>query len=299
MRIACAALMLLATSAGAAQGADREVLARLYFEQGIEAVAQGALEDALAHFQRSRGLVDRAVTTYNIGATLVRLGRAHEAIDELDRFLEMAPPNELEEERDSVERLRAVARAALVTVTLRVDPPDAAVVVDGRARAGAGAARTLTLDPGAHRIEVSAPGHRATTRILGERDRSLEVRLVREDPAVATRVRETSSPARRVAAAAIVAFSVGGAGLASLATFGGLALREDSRLGDSCSPDCSSSARLRGLAIAADVGLGVALLGGVLGLVFLLTDDGGADERAQIAPWVAPAGGGIGARAPF
>jgi hypothetical protein len=59
------------------------------------------------------------------------------------------------------QRLLAELTASRGTLVLAVDPEDALVEVDGGLVEGDGAERTLALDPGRHRVVVSAPGHRA------------------------------------------------------------------------------------------------------------------------------------------
>jgi hypothetical protein len=84
---------------------------------------------------------------------------------------------------------------------------------------------------------------------------------------------------------AITGFAIGGAGLITFAVAGGITVAEDASLrGDGgCSPTCSPEQvqTLANAGIAADVGLGVAIAGTVLGVIGLLIDGGSPAPREQ------------------
>lgn len=101
---------------------------------------------------------------------------------------------------------------------------------------------------------------------------------------------------------AIIGFSVAGAGLASFAIFGGLALAEDGRVSElpcaqpmTCSDDELSD--LRTFSLVADISIGVAAAGAIAGVVLLLTvgmDSGGSqEETVAVAPWATDTSAGL------
>jgi tetratricopeptide (TPR) repeat protein len=101
---------------------------------------------------------------------------------------------------------------------------------------------------------------------------------------------------------AVVAFGTAGAGLAAFGIFGGLALGERSSLESGCGAarecDDGDVSGLRTLSLVADIGLVVAGVGAVAGvLVLLLVGDGGGGETdaasTRVSPWLGPEGGGL------
>jgi hypothetical protein len=167
VRLAAAlAAMLLALSAAGAHAqrdprSERE--ARSLFEDGLEAAEQERWADALELFRRSRSVVPRPSVLYNEAQVLVRLGRFVEARTALRDFLSAIGGlgGADATERARIDRARALAAeidAQIATLVLTVDPPGATVEVDGDETSGAGAVRTLELDPGRHAITVRAAG---------------------------------------------------------------------------------------------------------------------------------------------
>jgi hypothetical protein len=97
---------------------------------------------------------------------------------------------------------------------------------------------------------------------------------------------------------AIAAFGVAGAGVATFAILGGLALAERGGLEDGCGMDSTCGddevGGLRGLSLGADISLVVAGVAAVTGvLVLLLVKDGASPEHAALAPWVGTDGAGV------
>src|SRR3990167_6688793 len=94
-------LLLVASGLGSslpegAAGAEPEVSlrARRLFEEGVELTKQQRWEDALARFVESRALVERPSTVFNIGATLLKMGRRHDAIESFQAYLGISDPSD-------------------------------------------------------------------------------------------------------------------------------------------------------------------------------------------------------------
>jgi tetratricopeptide (TPR) repeat protein len=96
-------------------------------------------------------------------------------------------------------------------------------------------------------------------------------------------------PSSEVPLLSITGFSVAGVGLVTFAVAGALVLSEDGRLG-ACAPICGPGevATLDAATIAADVGLGVALVGAILGVVGLVVEGGGANTQSRATRGRAP-----------
>lgn len=103
---------------------------------------------------------------------------------------------------------------------------------------------------------------------------------------------------------ALVSFIAGGVGLATFGIFGALALSEDGSLEDSCADACTDDqvSSLRTYNTIADIGLGVAVVGAALGVIFLVTsggDDAPSDGAASVAPWATASAAGVAAGGTF
>jgi tetratricopeptide (TPR) repeat protein len=144
--------------AGAAQRAQ-DAEARALFEEGRAHAEAERWVEALDAFRRSRAVSERPTTIFNIATTLIRLGRAQEALATITELERVADPRQHARILTDAAEIRRQAEASLRHVTLRVSPPTATVEVDGEIAAGDGAERTMVLDPGAHAIVVSADGH--------------------------------------------------------------------------------------------------------------------------------------------
>lgn len=106
----------------------------------------------------------------------------------------------------------------------------------------------------------------------------------------------------------IVGIAVGGVGLAMMATFGALALSEDSSLASGCGAagTCSDDevANANTFALLADIGLGVGLAGVSVGATLLILslsrdDDDPAAPATAVSPWFTPDGAGASAHVQF
>jgi len=156
--------------------------ARLLFEEGVEYASQERWGEALEYFRRSREIVDRPSSAFNMAVALLRLGRPTEALQALDDYLRMSEPGSEPERREEARRLLELALSQTARITLEVTPSHAEVRVDGELVAAEGTERELTLDPGSHAVRVTAEGWEPQSFTLsvldGERSRR-EVHLER------------------------------------------------------------------------------------------------------------------------
>ncbi len=155
----------LAQEAAVAPTAQEEQ-ARALFETGVALSQEERWTEALDAFRRSRALVERPSTIFNIATALQRLGRAGDAIAAIDAFLAVADPVRDGAQVDQARALRAVLRESRAHVTVRLRPGTAELSVDARpvpAGDGEPDLRIVELDPGEHVLEVAAPGYTART----------------------------------------------------------------------------------------------------------------------------------------
>lgn len=130
--------------------------ARSHFEAGVSLSRAQRWADALAAFERARALDDQPGTALNIAVLQRLLGRLVAARQTLRECLAMPQlATEPDLGRDAA-LLLALVSDSIARVSLSVDPPDAAVIVDG---VPAVDPRDIELDPGEHRLVARAPDH--------------------------------------------------------------------------------------------------------------------------------------------
>lgn len=160
------AVLLSWPSAGAlaqtrtpAQTRAQEAEARALFEQGRGLAEAEQWVEALDAFRRSRAVAERPTTIFNIATTLIRLGRAQEAIATIAELERLADPRQHAQLLRDAAQIRQQAEASLRHVTLRVSPEAATVEIDGQVVTATGVERAVTLDPGAHTVVVALDGY--------------------------------------------------------------------------------------------------------------------------------------------
>jgi hypothetical protein len=165
LRACLAALVLSVVWAAPLRAQTPEEQARALFEQGLVASDARRWDDAAALFQRSRELVERPSTLFNLVVVLHRLGRYREGLLAGSAYLRIAG-GETGERRAEVDRLLSEMQLAVGSLRLRVQPRTARVMLDG-VRLDPAEPYTLALDPGKHVLSVRAEGHEDDTRELG------------------------------------------------------------------------------------------------------------------------------------
>lgn len=161
-----ACFLLVAPVVARAQ-AEKEVAAaslaeaRTLFERGLAAADAERWAEAVELFRRARDIVERPSIVFNLGQALMRLGQSTEARAALERFVAIADARADRADIETAQRLLSELSLSQGTLDLSLEPADAIVELDGRELEGTGAERTLTLDPGRHRLAITAPGHRA------------------------------------------------------------------------------------------------------------------------------------------
>lgn len=244
--------------------------ARLHFQAGASYYEAGDYEDALREFQRSHALSQRSELFYNFSLCYQQIGDLDNAALYLRRFLDEV---ESVENRDQLERRHENLRE-------RIAARDAAASLD----------RT-----------PAAPGPRED----GEESDEAGEPTPAADPGDSA---QGSTRAGGVPAGAVAGYAVAGAGAVLALTFGPLSLRERASVEDGCGADrsCTHSQvqRMDGLALAADIGLAVAVAGAAVGTILLLAGRGGDEEsadqaRTRISPYATRTGAGAVVRGSF
>jgi len=124
-----------APSAPPAAEDPRTEKARTLYKRGVESVKREQWSEALASFEESSELRPHATTTFNIAACERALGHYTRAREILDKALEQAAkePGTLAPSLETEAKgLKQEIEALLVRVQMTLDPPNAAILVDGR-----------------------------------------------------------------------------------------------------------------------------------------------------------------------
>lgn len=109
-------LTLLAASPAMAQESTDDHAARVAFDSGHDAFADGRFADALADFTRAYDLSHRPELLYNIGLAADRLRHDEDAITAFEAYLEALP--EAENRAEVQRRLRALRDAVAAEATV-------------------------------------------------------------------------------------------------------------------------------------------------------------------------------------
>jgi tetratricopeptide (TPR) repeat protein len=176
--------------------------ARASFSEGLDHLRALHWAEAEVAFRRSLEIVPRASTRYNLALVLFKQRRARESLAELDELL--AAPQAAGDERhhEYARTLRPLVLAELVAVKVSVEPANAQLEIDDEALAASGSPRSVWLDPGPHRVLVSAPGYvsqRASLRAERGRTEQWEIKLVAlpgDAPPAPERAKTRSRPVR-------------------------------------------------------------------------------------------------------
>ncbi len=146
------------TAPAAVPDAASSAEAQALFRRGLELGTADRWAEALELFRRSRALVSRPSTVFNIGFALFRLGHFVQAIASFDEYLALTE-TETNDLRPEAARRRGEAIASLATLTLELTPAAARLLVDGEESSAEGSPRSVSLDPGRHVLRASAEGY--------------------------------------------------------------------------------------------------------------------------------------------
>jgi tetratricopeptide (TPR) repeat protein len=258
--VALALSSALALPTADAQETSADERARIHFQSGREYYANGDYESALRDFRAAYELSHREGLLFNIYLSEERVGQFGAAASTLERYLTSDEVSETD---------RPQLEARLV-----------------------------------HLRERAAQEERAAEERAARDEHDAEERSARESREGMTSGEEGSGAGPDAsdtgpALPAIVAWSVGAAGLVAFGVFGGLALAEDSRLASDCGADrgrsCpdASLGTLHAFAAVADVGWIVALAGGLTGTLLYALGVGNDDTAPSASAWIRQDGAGV------
>ncbi|UJR80837.1 tetratricopeptide repeat protein [Sandaracinus amylolyticus] len=262
--MACACAIACIAADAEAQDDQR---ARLHFESGASYYEAGEYEDALREFQRAYDLSHRPQLFYNLSLCYQNLGDLPQAADYLERYL--AEVAEIENRANLEIRLRNLRERIARGQTGAPEPQPEPT--------------PETTEPATTTTATTTPAETtATTTAPVEPAPQAEAPL--NVPAIA-------------------GFSVAALGLVTAVIFGPLTIAEDSSLSNGCGATRSCTdddlSTMRAFAAVTDVGLGVALAGAAVGVIFLIvgTGESAPSERTagaiEVLPMASRDGAGI------
>jgi hypothetical protein len=150
--------------AGDSEGSEVEVdgarqAARSY-DEALKHVDERKYDQAIAGFLTAYRLRPHYAVLYNLGLAYEAAGRKLEAVQTLERFLDIGGTAVASERRDFVKRRIAELATGLASVELKLTPATVEVTVDGDSVRPP----RLWLVPGEHVLVFSAPGYATETR---------------------------------------------------------------------------------------------------------------------------------------
>ena len=309
--------MLASRMAWAEPSAADRATARPLAQQGHEALKNKDYAVAADRFSRAEALVHAPTLLRDLARAQVGLGRLVEAQENYNRIIREGSTSSssaswskaLADAKREVQELAPRLPGVTITVT---GPAEPRVLLDGLRVLPASLGVKRPVDPGRHRIEVSAPGFSPREeRIFLVEGQSLDVDLELEPaPKEAARVksavirrkaRPAEPPSSWQTSAQVVAVAVGGAGIVVGGVTGILAINKRSELSSACTNGVCGEAQLSNidsyhkLATISTIGFVVAGVGGAFAIVLVLTEPKHVPKtaRAQWSTFAGPSGGGV------
>lgn len=292
----CAALVATLSSASYADDAAENIAAaRTLGIQGVQLADAGKCPEAIEKLTRAEALHHAPTILGRLGECQVNVGEVVTGTENLNMVVrEVLPASAPKVFHDAQERAQKVLDKAMPKIAylvIRVTPADvkASVAVAGKSVPAALLGAERPSDPGTHRVTATAEGYKpASVAVTLAEGTHQEVTLqLEKDPnavaalppsttavAAANSPPETAAPepsAKKSKVPAIVAFSIGGAGLLAGGITGGLAL---SKAGDCPNKVCDTQSDLdsaKSMATVSTIGFSVGIAGVAVGTILLLT----------------------------
>jgi hypothetical protein len=139
---------------------DADAEATALFDEGRVLMREGRFSEACPKFEKSQRMNPHSGTLLNLAACHERVGKIGTAWVEFHQALTAARVDGKEDKaRLAEERIAALEpRLPWLSVNVSRPPPDTIVEVDGSVIARAAWGKEMPVDPGEHRLIVSAPG---------------------------------------------------------------------------------------------------------------------------------------------
>ncbi len=316
---------------------DEKASARVLGGEGVDLATRGECAGAVDKLAAAEALVHTPATAAALAQCEIHLGKLIAGTERLIRLLSepLAPnaPRAVVDARHAAQSALDAAQLRIAKLRVHVDRPAGSaglpdaleVSVDGRALSPALLDNDLPVDPGPHHVTARQDGLTSASADLALTDgeaRAVSLALAAaptppagpggpaglapagagapgEPPpgAASSTPAEGNTPGTSRKTAALVAYTVGGAGVFLGTAFGIAAIVGKSTLDSECPAKiCPASAQpdittMHTDAIFSTVGWGLAVAGAAVGTVLLLTGHAAGDPRAAIVDvraWLGP-----------
>ncbi len=282
--------------------AENKAAARNLALQGVQLAGQGSCDEALPLLERAEALFHAPTILAHLGECHLRLGRLVEGTEILRRVVrEKLPANAPDAFFDAQRRAQALLdehEPRIAQLTIEVEPADigARLQIDGSLVSAAFVGVPRPTDPGAHLVEVSAPGYEPARAELDLAEGARETlrltlrRLPESSHATHSDLPEGSGPSSTQRVLGYVGVGLGGALLTTGVITGVMALGKENELQQRCPEGrCPLDERgtldeARSLATTATFATLGGAAAGLMGLVLLLTAPEDTAARHAISP---------------
>lgn len=280
------------------------------FSRGNEKFQAGDFAAAAEAYKEANETIPSPQALYKVALSLDKAGKKAEALEAYKQLMSEPLPEKMADQKAEVEG--RIKDLSVGTIKLTLAPENAAVTVDGQPAPGP-SPMTLSLKPGPHTFEVTAPNHEPATRELvvsvgATTDVSIQLKELPPPPQpplppppVATAPppppppKEEPKPASKMPA--YITLGLAGAGAVVGTVFGLKALSSKKDFEDK--PTVKNADDAERNALVADMAFGVAVTLGITGTVLLLSGnkkpDASASNKLHIAPILSPKAQGAAA----
>jgi hypothetical protein len=159
---------------------DPRTLSRGHFDQGVEAYNDRRFQEAVRHFEEAYRISPTYEVLYNIAQVNAALGRAVDAVDAYERYLAEGGTALTEDRREQVEKEIEHQLELIGSLSLRVQPDGARVLIDGKPVGQTPLPKPVRLTAGDHTMVVLLKGYDSAERdlhVLPKSQVELEVTL--------------------------------------------------------------------------------------------------------------------------
>lgn len=293
---------------------DRET-ARTLMDEGDQAFADKRFADALRAYREADGIMHVPTTALEVAKAHEALGQLLEAKEACRRAVaypkQAAEPKPFTSARETCTTLSQSLGTRIPSVTIHLvglSPGTTPVMtIDGESVTVPSSEVKRRVNPGAHKVQIKAPGYEDVTTSFTVAERGSEqieitLRAGASGPQATAQPESTAATAKGgMPLYAKIAFGAGGAGLVFGTVTGVMALSSASSAKEKCinnvcdpaaSSDIDSTKSLSHLSTA---GFAVAVFGIGVGVVGLLTRDS-APAAAKVEAYFNGTGGGVAGR---
>jgi hypothetical protein len=274
--------------------------ARQHFSRGVRLYEEDDFRAALIEFERAYELAPNWAVLYNVGQSHYQLRDYVRALSTLERYVREGGNQIAKDRRAQVEREVEELRGRVARVTVTSNVAGTEIAIDDARVDRTPLRRPVLVGAGRHKVTGSRGGYVAATRIVdiaGGDDVDIALDLMEE------RGEQANGQEQRNYTAAIVAGTLGAAGVAVGSVFGVLAVGNKSSLQSECTAAkvCPPSAQDDVNAFARNgtistIGFAAGAAGLVLGGYFLVHErarDAPATSAAGVTPWIGYGSAGV------